>query len=66
MEDISTKDKIIRSNDLSSAIEYDFTWIFSNGSESEQNRRSFKHNLVNIISRDTTSRLVLKKNTREY
>ena len=63
MKEISAKPKI-KLNQSLNEINFDFIWIFSNGRESEQNCRSFKHNLKEIFSRKPGSRLVLEKNLR--
>lgn len=51
---------------MSSVINFDYIWIFSNGSESEQNHRSFKH-LKDIWTRSYySSSLVLKTANKGY
>jgi hypothetical protein len=56
----------VKGNKISSVVNYDYIWIFSNGSESEQNHRRFK-NLKDIWTRSYySSRLVLKTADKGY
>jgi hypothetical protein len=50
---------------FSNAVNFDYTWIFSNGSESEKNHRIFNH-LKDILSKNECSRLVLKADIKNY